>query len=906
MALKITENLKQDIKSPEITPAIVVKIDGYPFILGNVQILNYIKIGDPGLLIGNDWVVGGLTPVENQKAYLAFDQGTTTRISQKIDPSKGVGASVSQMTLALLDINEEMTQLLSPASVLPEILGRRVTVFAGTRNTSFPQDYNVVFRGVIQSVSSNPTTVFLNLNSTEEKKRVAALNKITSETASITHYKSVQFQDLLYKNREDVQNLITINYNSGGTAGSEVVSLSGGGFTIDVLMQSGVSTASQIRKAIENSPLSNQLVDISITGSSTNPQVSGSAVLSSATQLEVLDSSQFLTPVDVMETFIICEDELIKYTGKSGNFLTGLVRGQNNSVPAFHNIEKSVTQFLKISDNGINIALKLMLSGGPEFYVENLACKSIEFYDSILNIDNAIFFEGIDVRTDYGVAEGDLITITGAANGANNVVNSIIVEVETTDNGSYVVVADNLITEGTTSAVAKFKSQFNVLPFGYAMLPNEVDIDEHFYVRNTFLPNFPLVLFLDEISDGKGFLEKHIYLAMNCISVPRKGRSSIVYTVGPLPTYEVVVLNTQTVENPEQLKVERSLNENFINQVQYDYDFDPVSGKYLTRKNYPDKPDTSLIDILAKPLLIQTQAIRTESNGAAQTLRNAQKWLRRYQRGAEFIKGVRIIFSSGFQVENGDIVAVDYSDLKLSDYERGSRSGIIKLMEVQNIIKDFKTGDITADLVNTVFGVSDRYGLISPSSKVGVGSTLTKVILQKSWSTKPFHRESKKWTDGNYLNQKIIIHSPDWTTVYETFIRGFDSNDPQGMLVDTLPAAPLENFIIEPPYYPNSTDPNELSFWKLRHAFFSPQVDVVAGVSNIRLTVAAGDISKFFVGSSVRIHSYDYSIDSGDKTVVEINGNDIIVNSSLGFIPSSGQFIDLIGFPDKQQAYRVV
>ena len=903
MALSLTDNLKQDIKSSEITPSIVAKIDGVPFILGNVQILEYVRIGDPGLYVGNDWRIGGLKPIENQKPFLSFDNGTTTKISQKIDPSKGVGTSVSQMTLALTDSNSEMTELITPDKIVTDVLGRRITVFSGTRNTSYPQDYNVVFRGVVQSVSSNPTTVFLNLNSTEEKKRISALPRVQSETSSVVHYKSAQFQDILFKNAEDVQNLITINYTAGGTAGSEVVTISGGGFTINVQIQNSVSTAAQIKKAIENNASANQLVNVLISGTSSNAQSIGSTTLGTATTVSLLDASQFLTPVDALETYISCEDELIQYTGKSGNNLTGCV---NISNPSFHATEKTCDQIIKLTGNGIDLALKIMLSGAATYYASDIKIQSIEYYTPLLTIDDAVFFPNVDLKTDYGVIEGDLFSITGSSISANNVVDSVIVEVGIVNNGSYVVLADDVLLEGTTSAVGKFKSQFNKLPFGFAMLPNEVDIEQHIYVRDTFLPTFPMELYAKEITDGKSFLEKQIYLEMNCISVQRKGRSSIVFTVGPLPSYEVVQLNTSSVENPEQLRVERSINENFINQIQYDYDYDPVTEKYLTRKNYPDVVDRSQIDVLAKPLLIQSQGLRSENDALIITERAAAKWLNRYERGAEFIKGISLPFSFGFALENGDIVAVDYTDLKLSDYESGTRTGGIKLMEIQNAQKDFKTASVVIDVVNTVFGVGDRYGLISPSSKVGVGSTTTKVILKKSWSTKPFHKESKKWTDGNYIDQKIIIHNEDWTIVYETSIRGFDSADPQGMLVDVLPAAPLEDFIIQCPEYPNDSDPTVLAFWKQRHAFFSPRVAVVTGVSNTRFTVASGDVARFFIGSIIRVHNYAFTVDSPDVTVVDIIGNDILTDDSLGFIPTSSEIVDLIGFPDKQQSYRVV
>jgi hypothetical protein len=904
MALQVTENLRQAIKNSEISPTLIAKIDGYSTIFGNVAIRKYVRIGDPGLLIGDDWLIGGFSLLDNQAPYISFSQGTTTRITQKLDPSRGQGSSVSQMTLALIDYNREITELVSPGFQLTDVIGRRVTIFLGAQDTSWPEDYNVVFRGVIQDVEAAANVIYLNLANTDEKKRISALPRITAETGQAIDFKSVTFQDLQFKNREDIQNLVDVTYTPGGTAGSEIVTVGGGGYSIGVQIQNSVSTAAQIKKAIENHPGANQLVTIKITGNSSDAQVTGSATLGTDSVIDLVDASEFLLPADSMQTYAVIENELIRYAGKTSNQLTGVTRAQYDSIGAFHDIEKSVDQVVRITDNGINIALKLMLSNGPLFYAEGIAAKAFQYYSPTIYIDNTIFFDGIDLATDYGVSRGDKVTVTGEANPLNNVIDSIILEVGKTNYGSYVIVSDNLVDAATTTAVVKFKSQFNVLPIGFGMVPVEVDVEQHLYVRDTFLSTFNLDLFVKDITDGKGFLEKQVYLPMTCFSVPRKGRSSIVYTVGPMPTYEVVSLDKTTVQNPSQLKVKRSSNENFFNQVQFDYDYDPISGSYLTHKNFPKDVDTSQIPVGAKPFVVESQGLTTALGAEDTASRSADRWLRRYKNGAEFIKGVRAAFSVGYQLEIGDIVAVDYEQLQLADFGTGSRSGPIKLMEVMNKILDNKTGEVSVDLVNTTFGVGDRFGLISPSSKTLAGSTTTKVILEKSWSTKPFERESQKWFD--YLNQEVIIHNEDWSIVYTTIIRGFDNNDPQGMSVDAMPGAPGSGWIIQCPDYPNTTEQNDLAFWKQRHAFFSPRVSVLVGVSTTRFTVAALDVSRFFVGSIIRVHNYTFTVDSPEVQVTEIIGNDILVNNSLGFIPSNLEYVDLIGFPDKQQSYRVV
>lgn len=904
MALKITDNLKQQLKSPELIPSLVAKVDGYDTVFANIEIKKFIRIGDPNLYIGDDWFIGGFRLLDDQAPYISFSQGTTTRITQKLDPSRGQGSSISQMQLAILDYNGFMTELVSPGKVLTDVIGRRVTIYLGARESSWPEDYNVIFRGVIQEIDCAQNVVYLSLSNTEEKKRISALPKITSEVAATMHYKSAQFQDILFKNKDDVANLITINYNGGGTAGSEVVSISGGGYTIDVQIQSGVSTASQIKKQIENHSSANQLVVAKITGDSSNPQVTGSTTLGTSTAITLLDATEFVLPGDTLESFIVVNNELIKYTGRSGNQLTGCTRGFNGSVPSMHDIGNSVRQVVRITDNGIDLALKLMLSKGPTYYLENAAVSSIQTFSPSVIIDNALFFKGINLQVDYGVAAGDLITVTGDVVPANNITNSIILEVGQVNDGSYVIVSSNLSDVPSSVGVAKFKSQFNKLPIGFGMTPAEVDVEQHLFVRDTYMPTFEMNPFINEMTDGKGFLDKYVYMQMTCFSVPRKGRSSIVYTTGPLPTYEVVTLDTTTVQNPEKLRVKRSSNENFFNQVQVDYDYDPISEKYLTRKNYPTEPDRTQIDVGSKPFPISAHGLTT-SGGAATTTKNASdRLLRRYQKGAEYIKGIHVLFSIGYQVEIGDIVAVDYAALNLSDFSTASRAGSLKLMEVMNKTIDNKTAEVLIDVVNTTFGYGDRYGLISPSSKTGAGSTTTKVILKKSWSTKEFETESRKWRD--YIDQQIIIHDENWTTTYSTTIRGFDTNDPQGMLVDILPGVPGENWIIQCPEYPNSLDQNELAFWKLRHAFFSPRVTVVAGVSNTEFTVSPSDIGKFYVDSIVKVHSYDFVTDSVERKVIQISGNNLILDGSLGFTPSAGQFVDLIGFPDKQQAYRVV
>lgn len=908
MALETTDNLRQGIKLGEVNPTLIAKFDGIDTIFGNIAIQKYVRIGDPGLEIGNDWTIGGFNLVDNQSPYITYNTGeTTSKITQKLDPSRGLGSSVSQMAITMIDKNGEITELISPGFVVDDILGRFTTIYLGLRDSAWPEDYNIIFQGVVENVSSGPNEITFYLNNTEEKKRAEIIEPVETSLTAPINYRSVVIQDLLYKNAPNVTNNISVSYVGGGTKGSEVVT-NPTPTSIQVQIESGVSLASDIKKAVENSPNANQLVEVE-TLDDDDPQVTqGATLLGIDTSLTVANAANLLEPVDILTPLVLVNDELIAYTAKSSNTLTGLIRGYQNTTPELHENEDNVAQAIRLSGNGIEMALKLMLSGGPEFYLENAIVKSFQYFDTLTSIDSAVFFQGINLEKDFGVSIGDTITITGASNPANNLT-SIIADIGFVNDSGYAILNDPLTDEIGSGAVAKFKSPWNTLPIGLSMLPREVDVKQHLFVRDTFLPIFNLDITVGEIPNGKTFLEKEIYLPMGCYSVPRKGRSSVVVHVGPLAFYDVKVFDRTTVRNPENLKVRRGINENFFNKVTIKYDYD-----YLD-----DKPDSiykeeskksSLIPVGSKPFTIEARSIRTSSGGSENVEISARRYLARYERGAEFIKGIEVDFKTGYEIEIGDIVAVDYADLKLSDAASGTRLGEIKKMEVLNKTLNNKTAQVSIDVVNTVFDNNDRFGLISPATIVDSGAnTTTKVFVKKSYGTKSFERESNKWRD--HIGQNVRIRSEDFTTIYDTKIIGFDNNTPQSFLIQAVPTAPSEGWIIELINYPDNPDKSFEAHWKLRYAFFSPQVQAVNSVTlgQDSFEVAPGDTEKFWIGAPTLIHNYSYSQVSQEALVTAIDkvNNIITIDTNAGFNINDTHFIDLIGFHyDESPPYRII
>ena len=104
------------------------------------------------------------------------------------------------------------------------------------------------------------------------------------------------------------------------------------------------------------------------------------------------------------------EDEIIKFTGITmSNELTGVVRGMFNTTAVAHAIDSDLVSFYVLQGTAMQLALKVMLSNGPEYWAENVEIQNfVQLPDASL-IDNAIYFEGVDIPEKYGVTVGDFV-----------------------------------------------------------------------------------------------------------------------------------------------------------------------------------------------------------------------------------------------------------------------------------------------------------------------------------------------------------------------------------------------------------------------------------------------------------------------------------------------------------------
>lgn len=180
MAIELTENAIFASQATGKTPVIILKFNELDTLFGPVTIKKYIRIGDPDLEIGDDWVIGGFNDVEDQKPYVQLSFSTSV-IRQQIEPDRSSGASISSMKVRLVDYRQELTQLITPGNTFTDALGQRVTVYFGFQETAWPEDYIVVFRGVLEGIDAGPGWVEFGLNHPDELKRTTLFDKFETK-----------------------------------------------------------------------------------------------------------------------------------------------------------------------------------------------------------------------------------------------------------------------------------------------------------------------------------------------------------------------------------------------------------------------------------------------------------------------------------------------------------------------------------------------------------------------------------------------------------------------------------------------------------------------------------------------------------------------------------------------------
>ncbi len=295
------------------------------------------------------------------------------------------------------------------------------------------------------------------------------------------------------------------------------------------------------------------------------------------------------------------------------------------------------------------------------------------------------------------------------------------------------------------------------------MKPDEVDIAEHENIRNTFLPSFAMDFRLESEIQGREFLSEQIYNPIGGFSLPRKSQASVGIHVPPLPNQDILQLNLSNVLKPKDIKIRRSLNKNLFNQIIYKFDenvLDP--GSFLTSTVNFNQTAIDQTDSGKKTIVIESRGMRELDSGTTLASAAASRRLKKYAFGAEFIEGLVVHFRDGFRVEVGDKVLLDFTSLKLTDIETGTRAGESRIMEIVNKRLGLRKGTVALDLVDTNFDKDSRFGLTSPSSKIKSATDGLNWVIKESFASRFGINEFQKWQ--NFIGAQVRIVSPDYVT----------------------------------------------------------------------------------------------------------------------------------------------
>lgn len=807
---------------------VVLEIEGLDTTFGVQNTYTKVRYGDPGIYYGEpNLVYGALRALDSCKPYLMFDSGLT--LSQRLEPEQG-RASISQMSFALIDKDGEVSRLISPGGgVLDEILGRAIMVRMGYVQTSYPEDYTVIFRGIITQVSSVAGRVNFTIGDANQKRRSATF-KVAKATL---------------------------------TAGIDASTL-----TI---------------------PLTNVLNFYDL----------------------IIDQSAVNFNDWRVKPYLKIGDEVLSYGygAISGNTITVRERGSRGTVAAPHDLGSEVTNTLELKGHPINIALWLMLSGlGGASY----ATSSVQALGTVIDLTVTPAFNviclpaGKNADIDFGLVIGDRVQITGSP----------------TNNGTYTItgfgdsegfsnrliyINQNLNVENPSSATLNFYSQFDVLPVnaGLGLDPRDVDVKTHIYYRDTVFTSaeYLMQFYLTTQQVGKAWIEQEIYLPISAYSITRYGRLSLGYMKPPIAADKLIVLDGNNVLNPENISVTRGLNtRKFYNQIQYQYD-STDDGKFQSVIRNIDTDSLNKIGIM-QLLPINSSGLKSQYGGGVLANRVATRLLTRFKKAA-FDINLQVQWNPGTFIEAGDgVVLADNGYLNLTNFTDGSKDLGTQVFEVTDRTVDIKSGQVKLVLTSGLDNnLNARYGVISPSSYISLtGSTTSQIKLKQSFSNTG--AEIRKWS--GLIGSYVQIHSYDYSRSEIKRLVGVSETQPDTVILDSaLSFALQEDDILDVAPYGGTSDKTYNQLVKAVYTSVAPTLTVLNGLSNTQFLLNLTDYAKILVGSKVQIHNQDYSILSSEATVTQLIGpNTVEVGTSLGFTPSAGQKVEIIGFLDGGGAYR--
>ena len=292
MALQLTARARALSERRNVTPNLILEIDGVPTMYSSIDTLKLARYGEDGILYGDVGLLyGGGIVNPNIKSYISID-GSGNSLRQQILQDKGAVSSVTSFQLELIDVNAEITNLISPGFVVTDLLTTKARVYINFKDGIHPDDSVLIHKGIIDVIEPGPASIKFTISSPEQQKRQELFPKATTK-------------------------------------------LNG-------------------------------------------------AINAAVTTITVDSTAAFLSPsASVITSFIRIADELIQFTSKTDTQFLGCTRGALSTTAASHADNDEIESFYRVQDSAINLALKLMLSGGSEYFAEDIDVETLGAFDVV-------------------------------------------------------------------------------------------------------------------------------------------------------------------------------------------------------------------------------------------------------------------------------------------------------------------------------------------------------------------------------------------------------------------------------------------------------------------------------------------------------------------------------------------
>lgn len=668
--------------------AIVMQIEGVSDLFGISDTFTTVKYGDPGLVYGEPGLIyGGLRRISgvggglNVKAYIVLDSSLV--INQRIEPEQGKG-NLATVTITLIDKNGEVSKLVAPGVVIDEILlKRQVRLWLGFTQTSFPDDYLLIYQGYFTSVDCPPTLVKLQISDSTTKKRQPICN--TPNTSLVGNIDAVT---------------TTINMIDNTGFHHQIL---GPDSTFDPIVRTYIQIDSEWMEYTSSGFVSDTQMTVLRGGSNslgTTPasHTSGTSI---ANGVQLGGNTDGVNPITLALKLLL--------SGWDGPCET------NIPTPSF------------VFTGSVFVNNAFVLGSDP-------TTQSV--LDASLDIGLTVgdFFSISGATNPSNNVSGQITGFEADVSGKLSIIltnQTFVHEVGSPAVASFRSKYDTLPT--TCGAKCRMRD--------VDVATHEMVRDKYF---NTGTAN--MNFFYSQAIQAKDAIDTNIFLPIGCYGISRYGRISISVTKPPLPGIgKLVELNWTNILDPDKIHVTRSTNSrSFYNLVSFEYGQDPASGNFTLLDQFLDTTSSNIFDQISK--LPITAPGMTERNKPLVGQRG-RALLNRYKQCVIIIElTVNWSVGSLIEVSD-IVLLRDQGTLKIMNFATGERDIGLQMWEVIDRSFNIVAGNVKLKIMGGLgFNVDSRFGLYSPSSRIDAGATTTTVPVKPSYGQPDLAHEIAKWS----------------------------------------------------------------------------------------------------------------------------------------------------------------